>query len=247
MRKGMTIFCRRQVLLLILSALVMAACQKTPVQFGQAYVNNTFSNIVLVDTITPELSTVFMDSVVTSGSGVLLSGDYSDPFFGKVSAKSFFELAPSGSVTLSNNATFDSLKLILIPNKTFYGDTAVNCNFSVYQLSNQMSFPQFQTVFYNNTDFAAGSPPLGTFSGRIYPNITDSVFITLSNTTGQDLFKQYQENDLTIQSTANFLPYFKGLRLGSSSGNMQAIYGFKDSALMRLYYHETDAFIENKQ
>ncbi len=242
----MTIFCKKRVLLIILSAFVMSACQKTPVQFGQAYVDNNFSNIVLVDTITPELSTVFMDSVATTGSNVLLAGDYSDPFFGKVSAKSFFELSPPTAPQFSNNATFDSLKLILIPNKTYYGDSTTNAQFSVYQLSNQMSFPAFQTTFYNNTNFDVNPSAAGSFSGRIYPNITDSVFITLSNSIGQDLFTQYLDNDLTIQSTANFLPYFRGLRIGSSTGNMQAIYGFKDSATMRLYYHETGAFIEPK-
>jgi len=246
MRKGMTIFYKKQVLFLLLGTVMITACQKTPIQFGQAYVDNSFSNIVLVDTISPQLSTVFVDSTVTSGSGAMLAGDYPDPYFGKVSAKSFFELSPSGGVTLSHNPVFDSLKLILIPNKSFYGDTTVNCDFSVYQLSNPMSFPQFQNVFYNNTNFAVNATALGSFAGRIYPNITDSVFINLSNSMGQELLNQYKENDATIQSATNFIAYFKGLRVGSSNGNMQAVYGFKDSATLRLYYHETDVFIENK-
>ena len=247
MRKGTTILFERPALLLILSALVVTACQKTPVQFGQAYVDNSFSNVVLVDTITPELTTVFTDSVITNGSNTVLAGDYTDPYFGRISASSFFELSPPAVPQFSNNAVFDSLKLILIPNKTYYGDTSTNANLSVYQLSNEMNFPEFQTVFYNNTNFAVNASVGGSFNGRIYPNITDSVFVTLPGALGQDIFSQFLQNNLTIQSAANFLPYFKGLRVSSTSGSMSAIYGFKDTATMRLYYHETSTFIDNKK
>ena len=246
MKKIVTIFLKYRLQFLILSALAQISCEKTKIQFGQAYVNNTFSNLVLVDTLSTQLTTVYSDSVATSGSGVILAGNYNDNTFGKIAAKSFFEVAPPSIADLASNSVFDSLQLILIPNKSYYGDTTFNSQLSVYQLTNQITFPLYQTSFYNNTDFAVDPSPLGTISQQIYPNITDTVFIPLSNTKGKELFDLYKSDDYVMQSIGNFLPYFKGLQLASTSANMHAVYSFRDSITMRLYYHQTDVFITNK-
>ncbi|HEX7458361.1 MAG TPA: hypothetical protein VF301_08000, partial [Ginsengibacter sp.] len=76
MKKIVTIFLKYRLQFLILSALAQISCEKTKIQFGQAYVNNTFSNLVLVDTLSTQLTTVYSDSVATSGSGVILAGNY---------------------------------------------------------------------------------------------------------------------------------------------------------------------------
>ncbi len=222
--------------------LAISSCQKTPIQFGQPYVDNSFSNIVLVDTFSTQLSTVHYDSVATSGSGTLMVGNYSDPYFGKIQASTFFELSPPGTTTLGANAGFDSLQLILVPDKSFYGDTTVPLQISVYQLSKQITFPVYQTVFYNNSDFPVNPVPLGSLTQQFYPHLTDSLFIRLSDTTGQHLFNLIKSNDPAIQSTVSFLPYFNALKLTATAGNMNAIYGFKESVVMRLYYHENDVY-----
>jgi Domain of unknown function (DUF4270) len=41
-----------------------------------------------------------------------------------------------------------------------------------------------------------------------------------------------------------FTGYFKGIKI--SSQNSHAIYGFQDSVTMRMYYHETDLYRQNK-
>ncbi|MGH2564621.1 MAG: DUF4270 family protein, partial [Ginsengibacter sp.] len=246
MKKAAAIFLKYRLQFLILAASVQIGCEKTPIQFGQAYVDNTFSNIVLVDTLSTQLTTVYSDSVVTSGSGVTLAGNYNDNTFGKITAKSFFEVVPPAISDLATNSVYDSLQIILIPNKSFYGDTTYPSQLSVYQLTNPITFPLYQTSIYNNSDFAVDPTPLGNINKQIYPNIPDTVFIPLSNTKGKELFDLYKSDDYVMQSASNFLPYFKGLQLASTSGNMHAIYGFKDSITMRLYYHQTDVFITNK-
>lgn len=246
MKKAAAIFLKNRLQFLILAASVQIGCEKTPIQFGQAYVDNTFSNIVLVDTLSTQLTTVYSDSVATSGSGVTLAGNYDDNIFGKITAKSFFEVVPPAISDLAINSVYDSLQLILIPNKSFYGDTTYPSQLSVYQLTNPITFPLYQTSFYNNSDFAVDPTPVGSITRQIYPNIPDTVFIPLSNTTGKELFDLYKSDDYVMQSATNFLPHFKGLQLASTLGNMHAIYGFKDSITMRLYYHQTDVFITNK-
>jgi hypothetical protein len=246
MLKFVTNFSKYRLQFLILSVLVSVSCQKTPIQFGQLYVDNSFSNIVLVDTLSMQLSTVYYDSVATSGSATILAGNYTDNIFGKIAAKSFFELAPPGTTTLALNSTFDSIQLILVPDKSYFGDTTFPMKLSVYQLQSPITFPIYQSQFYNNTDFPIQPSPIGTLNTQFYPNITDSVFIPLSNTIGDSLFNLIKNNDYIIQNTSAFIPYFSGLQLASGPGGNHAIYGFKDSVTMRVYYHQTDVFIENK-
>ena len=87
------------------------------------------------------------------GSGALLAGSYADPAFGKVTAKSFFEIIPPVITTLAENATYDSMVFVARPNKYYYGDTTYPITYSVYQLNKQITFPLNQSQFYNITDF----------------------------------------------------------------------------------------------
>jgi len=246
MKKIVVNFSKYSLQFLILSSVILVSCEKTKIQFGQDYVNNSYSNIILVDTLTAELSTIYNDSVSTSGSGSLLAGNYSDNAFGNITAKSFAEVVPPVLNDLAPTAVFDSLVLIIRPNKSYYGDTTHSSQLSVYQLQNEMTFPLYQGQFYNNTDFPVDPTPLGSTNTIIYPNITDSIFIRLSDAKGKELFDLYKLRDYVMQSNTNFLTYFKGLQLASTSGNMHAIYGFNDSIIMRLHYHETNVFTEQK-
>lgn len=233
-------------LFLILVVGFFTGCEKTPIQFGEAYVDNSYSNIILVDTLTPQLSTIYTDSVSTSASGKMLVGGYTDNIFGKITTKSFFEVSPPAVADLESSATFDSLELIIRPDKSYYGDTTFPAKISVYQLTNNLTFPLYKTQFYNNTDFPVDPISLGSFNALIYPNHTDSIAIRLSDAKGQELFNLYRTKDVSMQSTTNFLNYFKGLQVSSSPSGMHAVYGFNDSAKMRLHYHVTGVFTESK-
>ncbi|MEO8764265.1 MAG: DUF4270 family protein [Ginsengibacter sp.] len=246
MKKITAIYSAYRLSILILLTTILFGCEKTKIQFGQDFTDNSYSNIILVDTITAELSTVYSDSVPTSASGTMLAGDYVDNIFGKVTAKSFFEVSPPAFTELPTSSTFDSLELILRPGKTYYGDTTYDIQLSVYQLKNELLFPLYQTQFFNNNDFDVDPVPLGSINTLLSPNNTDSISIRLNDATGKNLFELYKSKDYAMQSTPNFLTYFKGLQLAASSTGMHAVYGFHDSVIMRLHYHVTDIFSENK-
>ncbi|MDP4283805.1 MAG: DUF4270 family protein [Bacteroidota bacterium] len=246
MKKIDIIYFKSYLSFFILLSLALVSCDKTKIQFGQAFVDNSYSNIILVDTLTTELSTVYFDSLPTSGSGIMLVGNYNDNFFGKVAAKSFLEIQPPVVNDLAVNSVYDSLVLIIKPNKSYYGDTSFNSELAVYQLNNQLTLPQGQAYFYNTTDFPVNPFPLADINILISPNNTDSIPIRLDDGFGQNLFDLYKAQDYVMQSPNNFINFFKGLQLSASAGNMHAVYGFKDSLIMRMYYHETNVFNESK-
>ena len=129
--------------------------------------------------------------------------------------------------------------LIIRPDKSYYGDTTYNSQLSVYQLKNELSFPLYQTQFYNTSDFEVDPNPIGSINTLISPNNTDSVSIRLSDVMGKNLFDLFRTRDYVMQSTSNFLTYFRGLQLAPAAAGMHAVYGFHDSLIIRLHYHET--------
>ncbi len=229
--------------LFLLTVVVAAGCQKTTIQYGQDYVDNGLTNIILVDSIQPVVTTVFRDSVVTSQSGTVLAGNYIDPYFGKISASGYFQIRQPDALTdLLANAQYDSLVLRMNTNGTFYGDTTLPITLAVNQLAQELKLAEGQTYFFNTSAWpVAGN--LGTRSFVLKPQSGDSANIRLSDALGQDLYNKILNKSAIVKDKAQFTDYFKGIQIAASSqGN---IIGLKDSIVMRLYYHQTDIAREN--
>lgn len=223
-------------LFLLILSVGMASCEKETISFNSNFVDNGTTNLILVDSSTVELSTIYVDSFATSGSGYLFAGNYNDPAFGKVKSESYLQVGlPFSTVTFPNGSVFDSIELILKPNKIYYGDTTIPYNISVHQLSSPLAFVQNQFAFYNIDSWNYSPTPLGSKQIIISPNVTDTVSIRLSQAMGQDLFDKLNTNALEIQSSTQFLNYFRGLALTGEGGN-NLVMGFKDSVIMRLHY-----------
>ncbi len=223
---------------------MVAGCQKTAIQYGEQYVDNGITNIILVDSISPVISTIYKDSVITSQGGSLLVGSYQDVYFGKTSATSYLQLAPPSLADLLNNAQYDSLALLMKCNGTFYGDTSAVVTFAVNQLSQEIKMAEGQAYFYNSTGFPINSTPLGSRSFQLRPLAGDSANIRLSDAKGQELYEMIRNKSAILKDNILFTDYFKGLQVTATSNNN--VYGFKDSVVMRLYYHQTDITRENK-
>ena len=215
-----------------------AGCQKTAIQYGEQYVDNGVTNIILVDSISPVVSTIYKDSVITSQGGGLLVGSYSDTYFGKTSAGTYLQLAPPSLTDLLNNAQYDSLALLMKCNGTYYGDTTAVATFAVSQLSQEIKLAEGQSYFYNTSSFPVNSTPLGSGSFQLRPLNGDSANIRLDDAKGLELYDMIKNKSAKLKDNILFTDYFKGLQVTAASNNN--IYGFKDSVVMRLYYHQTD-------
>jgi hypothetical protein len=241
-------------LLAVLAIFFLAGCQKPSINFGNSFTNTNPTNIIVVDTFSVDISTVLVDSFQTSGSGSLLLGRYQDSAFGKITAGSFLEVAPPLNLpTISNLAGYDSLVLILRPNKTFYGDTTQKQRYIVSQLASIIQLPPTQPVFYNISSIPYDPSPLGSADVTVNPGLPftsqlarDTFKIRLSDTRGQEIFRMLLNKSDTVRNTNYFMAYFKGLYISPDSNSLGAVYGFRDSVIMRLYYHEPGVFLNYK-
>lgn len=230
-------------------AMYAVGCKKAYIEFGEQYVDAGVTNIVVVDTITPVLSTVFRDSIVTSQSGKIIVGSYNDNLFGKISSSSFLVLSsPSSVPDFHISAGYDSLVFQMRSDSSFYGDTTIPQRFNVNQLSQMIDFPEDQTQLYDKSDFPVYPTALGSADVVIRPSLKDSVKIRLSDVKGQEIWGLLQSKAQQVLTATDFEHYFNGLKVSPDNPSSNAaIYGFSDSVTVRLYYHESNPYLVQKQ
>ncbi|MBX3257378.1 MAG: DUF4270 family protein [Chitinophagaceae bacterium] len=240
-----------KILLLIYAVITLvlpAGCKKADIQFGDQFVDGNYTNIVLIDTISPVISTVFRDSTVTSETGKLLLGSYQDPLFGHISASSFFVMSnPSATPDFHISAAFDSIVLRMVGDSTFYGDTTVSQQLQVQQLNEVIYFPEGQTSLYDRSDFSVSNAVLGSTGIFLQPSRKDTVTIRLNDAKGLEIWDLIKDKALEVSTATDFEQYFKGLKISPQNpGANAAVYGFSDTVTMRLYYHESNPDVLQK-
>lgn len=200
------------------------------------------NKVILIDTATVEVSTINFDSLVTSGQSRILLGNYDDPIFGKVNSDSYFQLSSSGynlqttsTDTEGANYVFDSIRMFLVPDKYYYGDTTKVQSISIHRLLQKIkSDSEDDTNFYNNSKFNYETASIGTASFMPKPINKDTVFVNMDATFGDALFQKLKKREITTED--EFVEYFKGLVIRSTSANSSSVTGFTTSATLQLYY-----------
>ncbi len=237
---------------IIISAFValMASCtsdfNNEKYVVGEDYIEN-MDGVILVDTLTVEVSTVSLDSLITSSQERILVGNYTDPIFGKLKSESYFELTAnnyrlktSTSDTDYTNFVYDSIAVILRHDNYYYGDTLQNQILSVHRLSEKVLYDDEATSFYNTSTLDYESGSLGTITYKPEPNRKDSIYIPISDAYGQELFQKLKTQEISTKD--EFINKFNGLMIKSIGENSSSVIGFSasKSSVLRLYYSDNE-------
>lgn len=208
------------------------------------------NKVILVDTMTVEMSTINLDSLITSGQSRILIGNYDDPIFGKIKSDSYFQLSTttyalnnSGSDTEAVKFVFDSISMILKYDNYYYGDTTKVQTFDIHRLIQKVKPNTEDNNFYNNSALNYSPESLGTISYKPRPIEKDSINIKMSSAFGEELFQKLKKREVTDFDT--FTEYLKGFVLVPSSSNSSSVIGFSAStSKIRLYYSKYQADTE---
>jgi len=252
-------FLRKERTFLLFSFLAifsLLGCQKQPnLRFGDSYLNdNNSANIVRVDTSTIALSTVRVDSISTSGTDYLMVGNVNDPYFGNINSRAFMQVAPSSLPSIKSYDVYDSIGMIMFVKKgnPYYGDSTIQQTFSVSRVDTLYELPPFYNGFWSSYSFPV-TPSLGSGSAVIYPNVPytsqgfgDTLKVRMNDALGRSIFNMIYNNSDSITNTAKFQKWFHGLCIAPGANSQGLICGFKDSAIMRIYYHEPGASVSYK-
>jgi hypothetical protein len=231
--------------------LIFSACQKQPnLLFGSTYTDdNTSANIVLVDTASIRMATVFVDSSSTAATGNLQVGSYNDDWLGKISTRSYFQVAPPAGLPAIDPRidTYDSIGMIMFFKKSgpFYGDTTQTSTLVVNQIDTLFQLAPFQRGWFSNSVLPLG-PDLGSTSIKIAPNIPytsqgagDTVRIRMDDNLGRQIFNMVYNKSDTVTRSDKWINWFHGLCISPGAGTPAGIInGFEDTLIMRVYYRE---------
>lgn len=230
-------------ILMVCFAFAMISCG-TDTDAGEFVVGSDYlavnNKVILIDTVTVEMSTINFDSLVTSNQSRILIGNYDDPLFGKVKSNSYFQLAAdfysliSTTDTESANYVFDSISMILKYDNYYYGDTTKVQTFSIHRLLQKVKPNTDDDSFYNNSGLNYSSESLGTISYQPRPLQKDSINIKMNAAFGEALFLKLKKRELT--DFDSFTEYLKGLVLVPETTNSSSVIGFDLTSKVRLYY-----------
>jgi hypothetical protein len=214
-----------------------AACDKEGFTYDNI-VDNPGTEYLITDSVTLNMSTVYMDSIPTSNMGVALCGINNDPVFGKVSASSYWQVKAFSGTTIPDLAVFDSMVLMVHPQYGVYGDTLQPQHIEVYRVTQEIKKPSSNAYLYSNYSFSTESTPLGSRQMVIRP-YWDTVYkIRLNDVLGKEFFTLTKNKSQTITDQTRFSEYFRGLAL-KPGANSRIITPFRadDSLNLRMYYH----------
>ncbi|MEZ7497475.1 DUF4270 family protein [Flavobacterium sp. Arc3] len=230
-------------LVLFLGALI-TSCD-SDVDTGEFVVGSDYlsvsNKVILVDTLTVDVSTINLDSLVTSSQGRILVGNYNDPYFGKVKSESYFQLSGSSYALNSDNSdidapnyVFDSIRMILRPDKYYYGDTTKVQTISIHRLLEKVKVNDDDSYFYNDSSLSYDSESLGSYSFKPKPLSQDTVVVSIKDVFGEAIFQKIKKREIT--NFDEFTQYFKGLVIKSTTGTSSSVVGFSTTSVLRLYY-----------
>jgi hypothetical protein len=200
------------------------------------------NKVILIDTLTVDMSTINFDSLVTSSQKRILVGNYVDPIFGKVKSDSYLQLIANnynlntgGSDTNLPNYVFDSIAMVLKYDNYFFGDTTQTQTFDIHRLTQKVKPNKEDKNFYNNSTLTYSPESLGTISYKPRPTQKDSINIRMSDAFGSELFQKLKKKE--VVNFDEFTEYLKGMVLTSSTINSSSVIGFNQAtSVVRLYY-----------
>lgn len=214
--------------------------------------------MMVVDTTTVQVSTVLLDSIPTSSTGLLLMGGYSDPKLGNLTAKGYIQVA-NPTWTPATIAFFDSLVLRTAYSGYYYGDTTqvqtievhrVTKDFKTFALpfywfnEGQYSVLYKANSLYNTTKTPVESTPLGSRQVLLRPLGKDTLQIRLDDALGKEWLAGAQNQLPDLVEADRFLTYFKGVSIENASAQPSCVVGLNtDGMKIRLYYKE---YVEDK-
>lgn len=175
------------------------------------------------DSLNVQLTTILLDSVVTSSPYNVWVGDMNDPNVGKLSVKTFTQVTlTKAGFAKPIDAIFDSLTFTFKYGDIKFGDTTLPFKLNVYKVTQNIA----DSTYYNSSTRSYNPTPIGstTFQpSKFNKKHIDSVSIKLDDAIGQDLLDKIGSTEFSTES--NFTSYFNGLLLGTDGSNSSIIGG----------------------
>ncbi len=224
----------------------IAACTDVYSGIGDKW-NEINSHLIIIDTCSVDISSVRLDSIVTSKGNTVYAGIRKSEYWGTTAMSTYLtfktstEYDDNSTPEYAEEIVFDSLTLYLLPDSTFCGDTMQQMRLLVHRLSEPVEMND-NGELYAHAEFGYDPDPVADKTIMPRPFRGKAVEIRLSDELGKELLDKVVNSDTEVEDNENFRDWFKGLLLTSGEPT-NSILGFKglDSlCMMKLYYSSRD-------
>ena len=230
--------CPVHVLSLLYVAL-MTACSSEGFNMGGKFLD-TDIRTVIIDTCSIRMSTVSIDSVVTSGKNSIIAGSYSDKTSGRTECTAYVAFdVPATQDPPDAEIKFDSIALVMSLNGVWTGDTTIYQLFNIYPLDEVITLPDDEE-FYSTDQVSRGSDPIASFSLKPHPLEGEAISVRLPDSLGTSILQKIMSYDeVTLGSQDRFMAYLKGFAVtaGDQNNNILGVNVSDTSMCIRIYYH----------
>jgi hypothetical protein len=223
-----------QYFFLFITVSLLNSCIDAPSEIGSGFFRDGNLDVIYIDTITLEVSTVQFDSLSTSTPARFLVGSHTDIDLGKISCRPFYQVGPATALTLDEDFTsYTKAVLTLVYDGYSFYDTTVQVTFHAHRLTQEMELQD--GYLFNSSSFTYNPDPLGSITFTARPNRSDTVEIPLSDDFGKEIIRLAQESAEEVSSAEAFLDYFYGVVITADADDGPVL-GFSTTSEIRVYY-----------
>lgn len=229
---------RLSALLMTLAALVgWHGCSSDDFRMSETFINSG-TYVECVDSVTLNLSTFKLDSVVTSHQGIVWAGAFEKKGLGTFNSESYFKLSEPSTYGWTKNERYDSITVTIYHTGDYEGDTVQDATLTIERVSQQIVKTDGQTYFYNN-DCYPTSDTLGTYTYRPQPHAKPKRVFRISDDFGQELFEFIHTTSVNTSNSADkFKQYLHGLKFSLKAHSTPLMLAYKsDSISLCLHTH----------
>ncbi len=223
----------------VFGIILFGSCTKTnEFTIGKDFVESQ-TRLQVIDTFRVDLSTVLLDSVITSSSKMAYVGRYDDTIFGSISCMSYFDLAYESFSEIDAKAIYDSSAFILQYTDNNFGDTTSLMSIGIHRLTEKI-VPYDKRYLFNTSKFAYEPQAMGGVSFYPQPHSSDTAVSIQVNAFGAELYNLIRDKDEKVSTEEWFNDYIKGFVLTSGAADNKALIGFnagQEYLVLRIYYH----------
>lgn len=226
--------------ILVIATIYFSSCTKiNDFKIGEDFIESQ-TNLKIIDTFSVDISTILLDSIQTTGSGLALVGNYKDDVFGALNCMSYFEVAYPSFPDLEDKAVFDSAVFVLDYSGYYLGDTTKPFTISIHQVEEEIILDD-NGYLYNVSKFDYSPNALGSKTFLPTPYSKEDTVVNIPvNELGEEIFNLVKDNNVVISSDDLFADYIKGFVITSDNPGNNAVLGFTADAsnlLFKIYYH----------
>lgn len=245
---------------LVLALFVLIGCEKETEGLGSNLVDGEGFTTGIKADVGVKAYTRSRDSIFTFQAIRFVVGQTSDNDFGDVKASVYSQLRPELTAPdFGPNPRIDSVVLTLVyEDPPFMRNLSEPFTFEIHRLTEKVDRTELHT---NKDELPVEAEPLGVKTvlpnfrnasapgDTSSPNNIPSLRITLDNDYFDDLILQPAiAGAPELNTLDNFLEYFKGIRIRTTSGNGFVYFdAFSQETAIRIYYSNDDTLQTNNQ